>query len=282
MYRCVIVVSADRLLGIKYPLYVRAEWDWYVFPGIVGGIVLLTRLFSFYQHFEYSCKVRAFCYGAQLISICFPVTSERFIFLIDICITRKKKKKILFSFGNKPNPYSIRLRKFIAASKIVHAVVMVIIPIITLIILNTLLLWALRKRKNGILNGELQKTRSTRDAQIHYAKTEQRVTLTVALIVTAFTITNGPSAMMQFIKWKDPRYPTLICNTLVIFGKAINFILFCLSSKHFRRRLIEMLGRDVSKQISKFSSMGIDSGIPRYSSRISRKKRYSGSTLLRK
>uniref|UniRef100_A0A158R491 G_PROTEIN_RECEP_F1_2 domain-containing protein n=1 Tax=Syphacia muris TaxID=451379 RepID=A0A158R491_9BILA len=260
---CVIAVSADRLL--VYPLYIRNEWDWYVLPGIVGGIVVLTRLFSLYQHFEYSCKVRTFCFGSQLISMCFPVTSER--------------------FGNKPNPYSKRLRAFIAASKMTHAVVMIIIPIITLIILNTLLLLALRRRKQSILNTDLQRTKSVRDNQTHYIKTEHRVTVTVALIVTAFTITNGPSALMQFIKWSDPRYPTLVCNTLVILGKAINFILFCLSSKHFRRRLMQLVRNDVSKQFNKFSNLSVmitDTNTSNRLSRFGRQRHFSSCDILRK
>lgn len=60
-------------------------------------------------------------------------------------------------------------------------------------------------------------------------KTEQRVTLTVAIIVTVFTITNGPSAVDQLLQtlyrapqpaaWYDV---TLVVSTLVIAGKASN------------------------------------------------------------
>uniref|UniRef100_A0A8R1IN46 G-protein coupled receptors family 1 profile domain-containing protein n=1 Tax=Caenorhabditis japonica TaxID=281687 RepID=A0A8R1IN46_CAEJA len=75
-------------------------------------------------------------------------------------------------------------------------------------------------------------------------KTEHRVTLTVTFIVTMFTLTNGPSALVHLVMYAthEELYDlTMISSTLVICGKASNFILFCLGSKHFRLRLLKLV-----------------------------------------
>jgi hypothetical protein len=94
-----------------------------------------------------------------------------------------------------------------------------------------------------------------------HAKTEQRVTLTVALIVSMFTLTNGPSAVVHLVQnlfpainqWKDWYNVILVCSTLVIFGKVSNFILFCLCSKHFRRRLFALAQKKVHERLGEES-----------------------------
>lgn len=87
-----------------------------------------------------------------------------------------------------------------------------------------------------------------------------------------FTLTNGPSAVVHLLQnlipainqLKDWYNVMLICrskiylnyfikyfifSTLVIFGKASNFILFCLCSKHFRRRLFAMAQKKVHERL---------------------------------
>ena len=74
-----------------------------------------------------------------------------------------------------------------------------------------------------------------------------------------FTITNGPSAIVHLLQtvygsqhenWYNI---TLFCSALVIFGKASNFILFCLCSKHFRSRLFSLAQKKVHEKLGKVS-----------------------------
>lgn len=71
-----IAVCTDRLIGIRHPLYVRDDWAWYKMPILLASIILLTGLFTFYQHFEYECLSRWFCNGTQLYSKCINVNQE--------------------------------------------------------------------------------------------------------------------------------------------------------------------------------------------------------------
>ncbi|KAI1729251.1 7 transmembrane receptor (rhodopsin family) domain-containing protein [Ditylenchus destructor] len=82
---------------------------------------------------------------------------------------------------------------------------------------------------------------------------EHRVTVTVCAIVTCFTITQGPSAIVLSLSFFSGHKPPFVnsnalwyhanCVTgfLVIIGKTLNFILFCFSSATFRRRLMRIL-----------------------------------------
>ncbi|CAD5227399.1 unnamed protein product [Bursaphelenchus xylophilus] len=77
----------------------------------------------------------------------------------------------------------------------------------------------------------------------------KRVTRTVVTIASFFAITQGPSAV--FSVWevligysaqdREIFRAMSVANGLVILGKTINFILFCLSSAHFRRKCLGLL-----------------------------------------
>ncbi|KAI6190257.1 G-PROTEIN-RECEP-F1-2 domain-containing protein [Aphelenchoides bicaudatus] len=218
---CVIAVCTDRLIGIRNPLYIRSHVASYKMFLLLGSIILLPGIFTFYQHFAYVCLVRHYCRDTQIYSVCLPVTQERWI-------------------NNQTNPYKESFKQFISVSKLLNITVIIICPIILLTTLNLLLLCVLRQRATKLLlNGDIS-SKPCVDNQKHH-RTEQRVTLTVTLIVTMFTITNGPSAVDQLMQTIYPvAQPaiwynlSLCCSTLVITGKASNFIVFCLFSKHFR------------------------------------------------
>ncbi|VDM71627.1 unnamed protein product [Strongylus vulgaris] len=82
-------------------------------------------------------------------------------------------------FGNRENPFSSVYRSIISLCVLIYALAMIILPIILLTMLNLMLL---RNNENQM------------------QKTEHRVTLTVTFIVTMFTLTNGPSALMHLIR----------------------------------------------------------------------------------
>lgn len=92
------------------------------------------------------------------------------------------------------------------------------------------------------------------DQSMQY-QAEHRCTVTVCAIVTCFSITQGPSAIMLSISFLSGHQPPFVNSNpwwynanavtsfLVIFGKTLNFALFCLSSATFRRRLMKILKR---------------------------------------
>ncbi|KIH45775.1 hypothetical protein ANCDUO_24179, partial [Ancylostoma duodenale] len=63
------------------------------------------------------------------------------------------------------------------------------------------------------------------------SRTEHKVTTTVCAIVTCFTITQQS-----------------VITTMVVLGKALNFVLFCLSSANFRARLLQQARRGLLKK----------------------------------
>ncbi|KAI1720598.1 serpentine type 7TM GPCR chemoreceptor srw domain-containing protein [Ditylenchus destructor] len=240
---CVIAVCADRLIGIRHPLYVKAHVAKYKMSLLIAAIVIFPGVLTFYQHFAHKCPVRSYCNGTQIYSKCLPINQDKW-------------------FGNQTNPYSESFRNFIDVSILLNVVFVIIFPIILLTALNMLLLCALRQRSNKLLMITSEDTNSSTkpcmDANyLKHHKTEQRVTLTVALIVTMFTVTNGPSAVVHLLQnlyqseagQKDWYNLVLSCSTLVIFGKASNFILFCLCSKHFRSRLFSLAQKKVHEKL---------------------------------
>uniref|UniRef100_A0A915DI69 G-protein coupled receptors family 1 profile domain-containing protein n=1 Tax=Ditylenchus dipsaci TaxID=166011 RepID=A0A915DI69_9BILA len=237
VFRCSNLVCdcclCRRLIGIRHPLYVRSHVAAYKMSLLMAAIVISPGIFTFYQHFAHKCVVRSFCNGTQLHSKCLPINQET-------------------------NPYSESFRNFIDVSILLNIVLVIICPIIILTALNMLLLCALRQRSTNLLMLTHEETNgSTKPCidnnYLKHHKTEQRVTLTVALIVTMFTITNGPSAVVHLLQTayqyqseqKDWYNVILVCSTLVVFGKASNFILFCLCSKHFRNRLFSLAQKKV-------------------------------------
>ncbi|RCN52922.1 7 transmembrane receptor [Ancylostoma caninum] len=234
---CVIAVCGDRLVGIRSPLYARSTWSWWKLPAVIMFIVAVAGGLTFYQHFEYYCLVRSYCNETQLYSRCLPVYSVSW-------------------FGKRENPFSPAFQQLISLCVLVYALTMIILPIVLLTMLNLMLLCALRKRQKHLAVCADATERRNNEGQMQ--KTEHRVTLTVTFIVTMFTLTNGPSALMHLIrtaynlKQQDLYDLTMICSTLVICGKASNFILFCLGSRHFRLRLIRLTQRKVHRKIGEY------------------------------
>ncbi|TKR60455.1 hypothetical protein L596_027700 [Steinernema carpocapsae] len=240
----VIAVCADRLIGIRRPLYTRSDWRGYRMILLIGAMVVCTGALTLYQHVAYKCLVRSYCNGTQLYSKCLPVSSPKW-------------------FGKQPNPYSQSFRNFIDISTMLYVVLIIICPIVLLTVLNILLLCSLRKRTKKLIFGKDDASSRVAIDGMTYQKTEQRVT-TVALIVTMFTVTNGPSALIHLlstvyqIRLRDWYDITLIGSTLVICGKASNFILFCLCSKHFRNRLFSLTQKKMHSKLDTITVRLID------------------------
>uniref|UniRef100_A0A915LIL2 G-protein coupled receptors family 1 profile domain-containing protein n=1 Tax=Meloidogyne javanica TaxID=6303 RepID=A0A915LIL2_MELJA len=249
---CVIAVCTDRLIGIRNPLAARGHITRRKMVGLICAIVAVPGLLTAHQHVAHVCLVRAFCNGSQLYSKCLPVNQERWF------------------APNQSNPYSETFRKFISVSTLLNVLFSIIFPIIVLAILNTMLLCALRRRSKQLNN--LNRNESW--SQKQHKNVDNGESLRegskqpLSKIVSMFTLTNGPSAIVHLLQnllltgidQREWYNATLVCSALVIFGKASNFILFCLFSKHFRRRLFALAQKRVHKRLASSVGMGNKGG----------------------
>uniref|UniRef100_A0A914VMJ9 G-protein coupled receptors family 1 profile domain-containing protein n=1 Tax=Plectus sambesii TaxID=2011161 RepID=A0A914VMJ9_9BILA len=132
---------------------------------------------------------------------------------------------------------------------ILNAVAVFALPCVVLVVLNVLLIRALKQQtfpsdvKDGGTGDRMSQHSTSR------SRNEKKVTYMVVVIVSSFIVCNAPSAIMFIMRLayaemkKSMTFALLnsITNTLVVTGKVLNFILFCTSSKHFRKLLIDRI-----------------------------------------
>uniref|UniRef100_A0A0K0G2Z5 Putative G-protein coupled receptor (inferred by orthology to a C. elegans protein) n=1 Tax=Strongyloides venezuelensis TaxID=75913 RepID=A0A0K0G2Z5_STRVS len=217
----VLAICLERLIGIKYPLSVRKYGTKYVY-FIVIGTVIGTFILTGYSHISYDCIIKKFCNDTQIHSICFPVQQDNWT-------------------TNLPNYHSPFIKAYVKWNTRINAALVVFLPIILVLWSNVLLIMTLRKRQKFM---ETSNNNTKAGAAKTQMMLEQKVTITVCLIVTSFTVTQGPSAvvlLMSDLLNYNTKLATSIAfvpQFLVILGKSMNFLLFCLSSSNFRQRLL--------------------------------------------
>ncbi|CAI2355025.1 unnamed protein product [Caenorhabditis sp. 36 PRJEB53466] len=129
----------------------------------------------------------------------------------------------------------------------IHMIFVVIIPMLLSSTLNALLVCALRKNSMPL--------RMLNDSHVHKSlivqrtRTERKVTAMVTVILSSFIACNAPGAFVFVMKERDEKFDDsrrhilmqAVCNSLAVTGKVLNFLLFCLSSEHFRALLKKRL-----------------------------------------
>ncbi|KAI6213210.1 G-PROTEIN-RECEP-F1-2 domain-containing protein [Aphelenchoides besseyi] len=242
-FRLFFFYSKVHLFGLRELVFwssdleCRSHVPSYKIRLILFALVVFPFVLTGYQHFAHVCLVRKnYCGSTQVFALCLSTTQDRWI-------------------NNSSNPYDLSFRRFIRISKLINVVFVIIVPIVLLTILNMCLLGYLRKRSENLQMSDEMSAKPCVDKQKHL-RTEQRVSFTVTLIVTLFTLTNGPSAVDQLLQMA---YPTpqpmlwydisLLISTLVIIGKSSNFIVFCLFSKSFRNRLFSLAQKKVHEKL---------------------------------
>lgn len=147
---------------------------------VISSIVVLTGFACLYQHFQYHCLVRSYCWGTQIYSKCLPINKKGlFHFLthsllihqiylfhwgtIYHCWNNNFRIILLFIFlvnhnfvcrnwfGNRTNPYSKSFRNFLDASVMLNVITMILLPIFLLTLFNTLLLLTLHNRNRFLV-----------------------------------------------------------------------------------------------------------------------------------
>ena len=212
---------------------------------IIGGSnkeIWYSIFFTFWNQNQ-NLRLAHFCAGTQNRLYCLPVTIERRWFN-----------------RNSTNPHSFATRALITASAYFSGLVTVVLPIFALFALNLGLIFELKKRarRNSVLL-ENSTRRVSNNASIQQNQ-ERRVTFTVCLIVTAFTLTQGPALFapiwthFEQVFSKEYYDVYVAANCLQFIGKSLNFVLFCLTSEHFRQRLRFVFRRkslDVSRYVKR-------------------------------
>ncbi|RCN33044.1 hypothetical protein ANCCAN_21145 [Ancylostoma caninum] len=204
----ILAVSVERFLIIRSPLRSKLYWQRGKMVLVLSSIFFATGLLTLYHHFEYDCTLMEFCNGSQLIDFCYYAGEKH-------PRTFLKKELIL--------PSEVK-KVYMRVMTIFNAVLVVFAPILLVIVLNMLMIRELHYNDLSIL--ETFRGSITRNQ-------------------------HGPSAVM--VIWElFAGYAHLgatfyaifsITNSLVVTGKTINFILFCLSSEHFRRKCFILLFR---------------------------------------
>ncbi|VDO75470.1 unnamed protein product [Heligmosomoides polygyrus] len=220
----VLAVSVERLLIVKFPFrsldYDNSRQIVFVSICILVGTFILTS----YHHVSHTCKTFSVCHGTQLIGGCYS--------------------NALPMWGSRPNPTSDVTRQWIEVSVFLNAVFAVLLPVFAVAVLNISLIRLLKKRNNQEL---LVHTVNANPTAMH--EQERKMTHTVLAIVTCFSLTQGPSALVFIYQLLYPsaspalRTVSIVANQLVLTGKMLNIVLFCMTSSTFRRKLLQTCKR---------------------------------------
>ncbi|CAB3409092.1 unnamed protein product [Caenorhabditis bovis] len=213
----VLAVSLERLLIIKFPFRSLDVYNVKQMIIISVGIMLATLILTSYHHISHSCLLFIACYGTQVLGKCYPNTED--------------------TIGKRPNPTSHFTKQYLHVSVYANAILAVLLPIFAVAIMNISLIRLVKRR-----HSEELLVRNANSGPSNMAEQEKKMTQTVLAIVSCFTLTQGPSAIVFICQTIFPSnhylpYISVIANQLVLTGKMLNVVLFCLTSETFRRRL---------------------------------------------
>ncbi|KAL6737363.1 hypothetical protein Aduo_011014 [Ancylostoma duodenale] len=219
----VLAVSVERLLIIKFPFRSLDNYNPRQMLLVSLGILVATFLLTSYHHVSHTCMTWYVCSGNQLIGLCYSNALEK--------------------WGRRANPTSALTRQWIEVSVFMNAVFAVLLPVFAVALLNISLVRLLKKRNSEEV---LVNSVNTNPEAIH--EQERKMTHTVLAIVTCFSLTQGPSAlvfMYQILYGSTPalKIASVFANQLVLTGKMLNVVLFCMTSSTFRRKLLQTCRR---------------------------------------
>uniref|UniRef100_A0AC34GWN4 G-protein coupled receptors family 1 profile domain-containing protein n=1 Tax=Panagrolaimus sp. ES5 TaxID=591445 RepID=A0AC34GWN4_9BILA len=234
----VLAVSIERFSGVRRPMHTRFQLRDRRLLSLIGVIFLVASLLTLYQQFEYRVVFKKNC----------NVTTPNIAFVHSL---------------NSTSPF---LRNYIKFSKYTQICCGVVLPVLAVAALNVSLIYFLRRREiiPRATCGTSKDTDFRRTSDFGtFQRQERKVTATVLSIVTCFSITHLPSLVPYFYELFMQFYipsallnnTIAIVNSLLVSGKVLNFVLFCTSSTHFRRRTMMMLRSWCTSRRKKYSSM---------------------------
>ncbi|EFO87350.1 hypothetical protein GCK72_016350 [Caenorhabditis remanei] len=212
----VLAVSLERLLIIKFPFRSLDVHNGKQIMIVSVGIMVSTLILTSYHHISHTCVSFIACHGTQILGKCYANTDEM--------------------HGKKLNPTSAFTKQYLHTSVYANAILAVLLPIFAVAVLNISLIRLVKRRHSE----ELLVRNAAGPSSM--AEQEKKMTHTVLAIVSCFTLTQGPSALVfiyqkLFLFNQYTIYISVVANQLVLTGKMLNVVLFCLTSETFRRRL---------------------------------------------
>lgn len=206
------MVTVERLIAIRTPLRALTIWNHRRVAFVIGLICLSTLLLQL-PHFFWLKPTE------------FPD-----------CSSPNKTTFVLLQIN-----ISHRFYTMLKYAIIICPVIVVTIPLVLLISLNSLLIHHMRLSRRNIkqLGGLMNQSQNMNE------ENELKITWMVLIIVFTFFIFNFPSAIVFMysifekdqIKLSKLVTPSIIANYLVTLNKALNFPLYCCSSSKFRKQL---------------------------------------------
>ena len=130
-------------------------------------------------------------------------------------------------------------------TNVLYCIVMFLVPLITLIILNTLLIKALRRTKK---KRAMMLTSSSNSMQ---SRSEDDITLVLIVVVVVFVVCQTPALVTQVLmslmsetsrSCPSPFfYYERISDLMVVANSSMNFLIYCFCSIKFRQILVELV-----------------------------------------
>uniref|UniRef100_A0A0N4Z024 G_PROTEIN_RECEP_F1_2 domain-containing protein n=1 Tax=Parastrongyloides trichosuri TaxID=131310 RepID=A0A0N4Z024_PARTI len=228
----VLAVSMERFIGIRSPMHTRQTFR--AKKTIIGICIIV------------------------LISLCL---CYHWVLLYDVRLQKGPlgcNNTYIYYAINEAKINSTNLALLIQLAKHASIFYQVIIPVVTVNVFNILLIFIVKKRP--VLSRTSSSSNTTELRRVSdfgtFLRQEKKVTTTVISILICFTLTQTPSIIPTIISLfgirnKKLSVMTSILNLLVMFGKVLNFVLFCTASVHFRRRTIAMLHGLICRNYSK-------------------------------
>ncbi|KAE9415180.1 hypothetical protein Angca_004567 [Angiostrongylus cantonensis] len=227
----ILAVSVERYMGISSPMHTRCEWRESRVRYLVLFIVMGSLMLTAFHHFEYKYGYTTMCNGT--------LTYAKLVHL----------EKLV--------PYISRIQvRIMTVLKVSQIALVVVLPLVGVVVLNLKIIVVLRRSSVLV-------TRSTRISSDNHndeflrdtdsrQRRDRKVTITVLAIITCFFLTHTPSTLpfilelisplmtppqKEFVRLLMPGLGPIVHGWLLT-GKVMNFVLFCMSSAFFRRRLL--------------------------------------------
>ncbi|CAJ0587690.1 unnamed protein product, partial [Mesorhabditis spiculigera] len=256
----VLAVSLERYIGIRSPMHTRLQWNnsrVFLTICLIFMGACMVSFFHFFEHtYDYAQRDRP---TTGMAAQCFRVFEYA-----RLKITPEHR---IFDSGPF---YNITNRDVIGWAKAIQICFVVVVPLVLIPIFNLSIIHVLRNRDILVNRTYISAApKAGEDFVRHYSeigirqRQERKVTATVVAIITCHIITHSPSALpflwellpsnpdgsdqpqFWYLNWmrpqKDLRFLlSNIINSVLLWGKVLNFVLFCLSSEHFRKRMLMM------------------------------------------
>ncbi|PAV89761.1 hypothetical protein WR25_22419 [Diploscapter pachys] len=231
----ILAVSVERSFGVRTPLQLQYTWR---AKKVITTMILIAWIsctLCGYHLIEYKHGFTMIMNGTTLYGM--P---------INIATIPSTSKTLL------------KLIKYWKTAQIIFTI---FVPTICISILNIQIILVLRKSEFLLLQQQQQQNSDSTEhpavrsrSSDHEARNRRdlKVTFTVLAIIGCYIVTHVPSAVPFILEIFEKHsvfmsmYYQPLSNCWTLMGKVANFVLFCLSSVYFRKRLMKILKRRIN------------------------------------